>query len=317
MFPQRTLAQTAPSCSAPISSPSDLNVQLIAHGGQTLFRQGERIKLKIRYTSPSREKYLLDNRSYDRSGRLDGVDLLCLEPNGGTDPLDDYFHSYGGFIGGGLSSEEQIGISPLTTGLELNEWKSLPPGKYRLSILSNRIFAGKESDYKTWNRTPVPGQSNWIRFQVVSAEPAWQSSALSSAVRTLDSPKSTQDEREDAAKVLRFLNSEDAARELVRRFSNSQGNLRWEFEAGLYGTHYRETAIQEMRAVLRNSQGVPKEWFVDLLVILEMQSDPKFRRLRYGSESAENEKTPRSGFEAEHKRRVAEYSSKVASGTFK
>ena len=220
-------------------------------------------------------------------------------------------------MGGGLFGKQQIGISPLTTGLEVNEWRSLPPGVYRLSILSNRVSLGKEADPHSWSNPVVPVQSNWISFQIVRADPAWQSSTLSTALRTLESQSATQDQKEDAARVLRFLDSEDAARELARLFWNSEGNLQWQFEAGLYGNPFRQNAIQGMRDVLRSSHGIEKKRFIDVLVNLEMQSDPKFRQLRFGTRVAENEKTPGASFEAEQKRRFAEYSSKVASGTFR
>lgn len=317
LLSQLSLAQRSPSCSTNEDSPSDVTIQLAPDRGQTVFRQGEIIRLTFRYTSRSPKKYLLNNRNYDRSGRLDGVDELCLQPDTGTDPLDDYFHSYGGFIGGGLSSDQQISTTPVTSNLDLNEWTSLQPGTYTLSILSHRISMGDESDYKTWNHDAIPVRSNSITFQVVSAEPAWQSSVLNNAVKTLNSPRSTEEERENAARALRFLNSEEAARELARRFWMSAGNLRWEFEAGLYGNPYRRTAIQAMRAVLRDSHGVSRDWFIDLLVNLEMQSDPRFRQFRYGSESAENEDPPSSTYASEHNRRVAKYSLKVATGTFR
>jgi hypothetical protein len=315
MCARQIIAQVA-SCPTTVSSPSDLSVRLTLKRGQTVFRQGEIVGLEIHYSSSSLGKYLLNNRNYDRSGRLDGFDLLRLEPDIGTDPLDDYFHSYGGFMGGGLFSEQQIGAGPLKTDLELNEWRSLPPGQYRLSILSKRVSLGNERNIKSWNNPPIPVQSNWVSFEIVKAEPSWLASAFSGAIRTLDSPTPTLEEKGHAARVLRFLDSEDASRELVRRFWNSDPeNLRWDFEAGLYGTPFRRAAIQEMRAVLRESRDATKDWFIDVLVNLELQSDPRFRMLRYGTQLAEKDNG--SSYEAERKSRVFAYTSKVESGTFK
>lgn len=315
---RQPIAQVIPSCPAKPNSPRDVAVELTLDRGQRVFRQGEIVGLKIRYSASSKKRYLLDNKSYDRSGRLDGLDLLCLQPDPGTDPLDDYFHSYAGFMGGGLFSKQQIGENPLSTDLELNEWRILPPGEYRLSILSKRVALGTERNVKTWNSPPVSVQSNWISFQIIEAEPVWQSSVLSRAIRTLDSPNSTLDEKEHAARVLRFLDSENASRELVRRFWNSgPESLRWEFEAGLFGTPFRRTVIQEMRVALRDSHDSTKDWFIDTLVNLELQSEPRFRQMRYGTQVANSEKSPGSSYEAEHERRTSEYSSKVASGTFK
>jgi len=243
--------------------------------------------------------------------------LICLQPDLGIDPLDDYFHSYGGFIGGGLFSEQQITAKPLSTDLELNEWRSLPPGEYRLRILSKRISVGGEGNPKTWDHAPVPEQSDWISFRITKPEPAWQSSALRAAITTLDSPSSTPDKKEHAARVLRFLQSEDAARNLARRFWNSEGNLRWDFEAGLYGTPFRKTAIQEMKTVLRESRDGTKDWFIDVLVNLELQSDLRFRQLRYGTQLADLEKNPGSSYEKEQRRRAVKYASEATLGTLR
>jgi hypothetical protein len=49
---------------------------------------------------------VVNNRNYDRSGRLSGEEIFCLAPERGTDPLDDYFHSILGYMMGGLSSDQ-------------------------------------------------------------------------------------------------------------------------------------------------------------------------------------------------------------------
>ena len=313
---QQVIAQVTQSCSGSAVTRPDLSIELALDHGQKVFRQGEIVRLRIQYSSRSESKYLLDNRNYDRSGRLDGLDLICLQPDLGADPLDDYFHSFAGFASGGLFSEPQITVKPLWTEMELNEWRSLPPGEYRLSILSKRVSEGNQSNPKSWKAVSL--QSNWITFRIIEAEPVWQSSILSGAIKTLDSSKSTEEETENAARELRFLNSEDAARELVRRFwRSSPENLRWDLEAGLWGNPFRRTAIREMKSILRESRDGNRRWFIDVLVNLEMQTDSRFRQLRYDSELAVREKDPGSSCEKEHKRRASEYELRAASGTLK
>ncbi len=290
-------------------------MELTLANDQRLFRQGEIIRLTIRYSSGQKSKYLFNNRNYDRSGRLSGLDLICLQPDPGTDPLDDYFHSYGGFIGGGLFTKQQFTAKPLSMDLELNESRSSPPGEYRLKILSKRLPVGDEGNPKTWNQAQVPVQSDWISFRVVKAETGWQSSALRDAITTLDSPRSTPDKRIYAARVLRFLDTEDAARDLARRFWDSERDLRWDFEAGLFGTPFRKTVIQEMKTVLRESRNGTRERFIDVLVNLEMQSELRFRQLRYGTQFADQEENRGSSYETEHRRRTVEYASEAALGT--
>jgi hypothetical protein len=122
-----------------------------------------------------------------------------------------------------FSPKQQVSAKPISTALELNEWVSLPPGKYLLSILSKRISVGVEGDYKTWDHASVPLQSGWINFRITRPDPGWQSSTLRDAITILDSPISTAEKKEHTARVWRFLDSEDAARDLARRFWTARG----------------------------------------------------------------------------------------------
>jgi hypothetical protein len=153
------------------------------------------------------------NENYDRSGRLSGAEMFCIEPERGTDRFDDYFHSLRAIMGGGLSSDQDPARQPLTMDLELNEWKSLPPGSYRLAIIGNRLRLGQERDTTTWQNTIIPLRSNTVEFEVAPADPDWQASQLNSARRILDSPDAKTEERKHAARMLRFLGSEASTRE--------------------------------------------------------------------------------------------------------
>lgn len=94
-----TRGQTT-QCSGILSSPGDASLRLDLKGGQTVFRQGEIIALTAKYTADSSKKYLVNTRNYDRIGRLSGEEVFCLEPDRGSDPLEDYFHSVLGGMGG-------------------------------------------------------------------------------------------------------------------------------------------------------------------------------------------------------------------------
>src|SRR5215469_12432495 len=86
-------AQTSSDpCTTTINQPSDVSLQLKLENGQSVFREGEIIGLAADYSSSVPNKYSLSTASYDRSGRLDGIEVFCLEPDTATDPLYDYFH---------------------------------------------------------------------------------------------------------------------------------------------------------------------------------------------------------------------------------
>jgi len=220
-------------CAPVVDQPGDISLQLSLKDGQTIFRQGEVIGLTVTYSSASEKPYSLDTRSYDRSGRLSGTEVSCIDPPIERDPLTDYFEGGVGWTGGGLSSTWELRRQgPFVVNIELNEWKSLSPGSYHLRISGHRVSLPGENP----EARPIPLQSNEVEFQVVEASAEWQAEQLSAAMHTLDSADPSSDEAKRAVKVLRFLGSEASTRELARRYwgSNAQP-LGWDLKFGLFG----------------------------------------------------------------------------------
>ena len=89
-------------CLQAANQPGDVAVQLSLKNGQSVFREGEIVALAVEYSSSASKKYYLNTRNYDRSGRLDGMEVFCIDPDTGHDPLSDYFNGAMGFFGGGL-----------------------------------------------------------------------------------------------------------------------------------------------------------------------------------------------------------------------
>ena len=282
--------RVADPCSIPMQQPSDLTLQLSLDNGQTTFHEGEIIALTAEYTASAEKKYFANTANYDRSGRLNGMEVFCLDPSTGADPLDDYFNGGMCFMGGGLFGEKDLSAEPYSVRLELNEWRRLPPGSYHLRIVSNRITAPTESDANPIIAPPIPVQSNEVEFEVVEADSAWQASQLADAVRALDSASpgsaaldsaaqdsaaKASDEARHAARVLRFLQSDAAARELAQRFwSGNDQPFGWDLKFGLYGSPHRTTAIAAMKAALRDPEHPVTQEFIQTLALLEVESDP-------------------------------------------
>lgn len=270
-------AQSEPDpCEATAVAPTDVTLRLSLNKGQTIFRRGEIVALTAEYSSTAEKKYSLSTRGYDRSGRLVGVEDFCLDPANGTDPLADYFNGAGMCIQGGLSSELDVGTKPFSVNLELNEWKSVPVGSYRLSVVGHRVVIPSENGPYAPGAQPVPLRSNEVEFQVVEAEPAWQTAQLAAAESVLDSSDPSGEETKHAARVLRFLGSEPATREIVRRFwSSSDQPFGWDLKFGWYGSPFRSTVINAMKSALKDPQHPVTQDFVQNLATLELQADPK------------------------------------------
>lgn len=228
------------------SNPTGVGFTVRLKGGQTRFHPGEVIALELAFSSSLPGIYQLDNATYDRSGRL-AIDDFHLDPEDGTaDPLEDYFDSgLFGFMGGGLRAYPELEAKPYVVKADLNEWVRFGrPGRYRLYVTSHRVapVRRREGDDETTRVT-----SNAVEFEILPADPAWSKRALAEAVRALGS-KGAEADRRDACVMLRFLDTEAATRELVRRLrgDDSQSGCEAHLNFGLLGTPHRALAVSEM-----------------------------------------------------------------------
>lgn len=300
------------SCAAGGSQPSDVTLRLSLKNGQSIFRKGEIISLIEEYSSTAEKTYYLSTRNYDRSGRLVGMEIFCITPDTGSDPLADYFNGIGLSMGGGLGSELELGREAHAITLELNEWKSLPPGSYRLSVEGHRVSTPTDNNPYGANARPIALRSNEVEFQVIEADPAWQAEQLSAAVQILDS-SDTGDEAKHAARVLRFLGSEASTRELAHRYwSGNDQPFGWDLKFGLFGSPYRTIAIEGMKNALRIPPHPVTEEFVQTLATLELESDPKSRLPQYDAHHEEEWTKVRAAYTAEFDKRMAKYMSQAA-----
>ncbi|HZU25571.1 MAG TPA: hypothetical protein VFA04_08615 [Bryobacteraceae bacterium] len=264
-------AETPDPCAA-TSAASDVQFTIALKDHGPVFEYGEIIPLALTFTSSTKNRYWADDRNYDRSGRL-GIEQYCLEPDA-PDPLATYFRT-GAFMGGALGSERMLGSTPFIASAELNEYRSPGPGHYRLYAVTQRVWrtrdAGENANYE---RVDVPVRSNSIDFQVNAPNPAWQAEQLRNAVETLTGAGSPEDARA-ASRRLRFLNTKGSTKQLARLFGLkpeqfADANLMF----GLYGSPYRQLALDSMHAELSVPEHPVTPQFLGTLVNLQIGSDP-------------------------------------------
>lgn len=207
-------------------NPPGLRFTVRLKDNQTRFRQGEIIRLELSFSSPSAKTFILDNASYDRSGRLE-MDTFVLDHKDGTvDPLYDYFNSgLFGFMGGGLRGMPELSDKPEVITADLNEWIRFDkPGHYRLYVESGRV--GKklnpEDRYGTHSSAVV---SNVVEFDILPADEKWASQKLNEGIMAL--AKKDADHRA-ACRTLRFLGTMAAASKMVNRFRGEDSNCDFE-----------------------------------------------------------------------------------------
>ena len=258
------------------SSTSDVQFDLALKDHGSIFRQGEIVPLTLSFSSSVKGRYTAMIATYDRSGRL-SEERYCVAPDA-PDPLESYFKTRG-TIGGGLRGMKVLDETPLTAEAELNEWRSLPPGHYRLYAVSRRVSRPRDPQEDTASPNVTETlRSNAVEIEVTAADPAWQAEQLQTAIQTLTGTPAPEEGRH-AARVLRFLNTEDSAREMAKLFwgLNQQQPLGWEFMFGLYGSPYRQTVIDAMRSELGAPGHAITSEFLDTLANLQVNAEPQWQ----------------------------------------
>lgn len=253
------------------STVADAKITISTAGSRTSFHDGEIIPLVLSFTSPALRRYWVDNRSYDRTGRLN-FEAYCLQP-AAPDPLADYF-AVGAFITGGLGSERQLSTKPFIATADLNEWRRLGPGHYRLFVVSSRVWRPPEPGEATpYDRVPVTLRSNTIEFDVTESDSKWSTEQLQQA--TIEYENGNDAQRREAARRLRFLNTKESAATLAKLFYelNSEPGG-WDLMFGLVGSPYRAEAIAAMQQEIDDPQHPIAQDFLRTLTNLQIYADP-------------------------------------------
>jgi hypothetical protein len=253
---------------------ADVRLVLSVRGDRSTFRIGEVIPLELAFTSSSPKKYQIDKATYDRSGRL-GLETWAIQPDGGfDDPLAIYFGSFSAFIGGGLRGFEVLSDKPVVIQAELNEWvRFKQAGRYRVTATSGRV---SRLDSSRWRGVSVT--SNEVELTIIPASAAWQERTLEHALAGLDGPKQA-DAYRDATKLLRYLGSEAAAREIARRMRGPDESS--EFMFGLVGSPAKDAGLDEMQDLLASAGFPVTNLFLRTMSVLAVTpggSDPPAQR---------------------------------------
>jgi hypothetical protein len=261
-------------CSAP-SSLSDVQLSLSVKNRRPTFQAGEIVPLVLTFTSTTANRYWADVRNYDRSGRL-GIEVYCVEPKT-PDPLASYFR-LGAFFGGGLGSTRALDTTPFTAEAELNEWSTLAPGHYRVYAVSHRVWRPPDPSEQTpYGRTSEVVRSNTVDLEVLAADPKWQSEQVQLATQALTSSTPPEEARQ-SARVLRFLNTGASTLQLAKLFGslNQQQSTNWDLMFGLYGSPYRQLAIDSMHNEITASDHAITSELLRTLVNLQISADTEW-----------------------------------------
>jgi hypothetical protein len=266
----------------------DAHLELRCPASSAQFRMGEAIPLDLVFTATTPKRYEVNMAAYDRSGRM-SFEAFEVAPRQGTrDPLAIYFAS-GVFLGGGLATHRFLSEAPETIHLDLNEWVSIDrPGIYRVSVTSHRVADVRASQEPAGKEIAL--KSNQIVLEILPASPEWQrAKLLEIRARLSGKPSSAftpNDPRLGAAKALRYLGSEDAAREMARGLRGEDPQADWQFGFGLVGSPHRREGLAEMQTLLRNPDFPVGGQFVYMMSLLDLDPDRPPQDLRTQREEA-------------------------------
>jgi hypothetical protein len=249
-------------------NPAGISFTIRLAGARREFRQGEVIRIEMSFSCSLSKKYEMSGQTWDRSGRLK-LDEFTIDPaDGFSDPLYDHFHSGFGMMGGGGGGVNTLGEKPQLITYDLNEWFRFDrPGKYRLYVTSPRARPIKR-DGQTGN---VILTSNAVEFEITPADPGWQEKELKRVIQALDADDRNADRR-TSCRALRFLGSEAAVAEMVRRYGDWDDECAFEYYAGLIGSPHRGLVIEKMESGLAMPDQPVSNGWLDLLARFVMIS---------------------------------------------
>jgi hypothetical protein len=226
--------------------PEAVDFQISA--AKSEFYSGELIPLQLSFTSTQPKAFLAETRLQDRIGRMNGAEEFLVDPAALTkDPLHG-LPGEGGGLGGISGGPIQLSEKPFAFERLLNEWvRFLRPGQYRIAVLSRRVR-------QDGSVAPLELVSNILTLRIVPAPAAWVKQQIADAVRVLDAPTDPNPEtqllRQRAGSTLRFLESPEAALELVRHLGSGNDVNSWSLHAGVLGSPYRKQLLPVMEARL-------------------------------------------------------------------
>lgn len=269
--PQQQVKEISPEDSTYIAkhleavadNPEGLSFNLRLKDTKKQFRQGEIIWVEMAIASHKPHLYRM--RAFQRTclESLRATEMFHVLPDGASDPLYEYYNAHPPNFGcnGGRAVSELV-ESPKIINYRLNEWLRFDkPGKYKLYLTLPQIHRFPTKETIAENVSSLKTTSSIIEFEILPASEKWAKQELLRAVTVLDD-SSQVSKHDEAAAVLRYLDTEDAIKEMIKRFGE------YDFSLGLAGSSKREFMIAEMEQRIALPEQVVSTNYLDLLTRL-------------------------------------------------
>ena len=257
------------------NNPAAVQFRVRLPEGRSSWYIGEIIPLRLEFSSSSDGKWLVSSRTGDRVGRLNGVDEFNVDPASGTsDPLHG-LPSTAGVIKGVFSAPDPLGSEPVEIIRDLNERVRFErPGSYRLYVTSSRVCHAREPGRDRHAPLCSPSEkteivSNVVSIDIAAPPAAWARDRLRAALEVLDNPGSEFEERGQAVRVLRFLETPEAAEAMARRLGKDH-HQRYDLRRGILSSPHRAQVLPYMGARLISPRQPVTFPFIEALADLFM-----------------------------------------------
>ncbi len=268
----------------PLSAQQDqatLNFQTA--NGQSTFHIGERIPLKLTFSSPNDTGYQIAPLVRGRGDEFDCNRFEVLSPAAGwSDPLEMYFKQDLMRTGHGWSWPPLKKAKPVEASLDLNEWIRFDqPGDYTVKVTSSCVYKNQRMSSFSLSKT--------ITLHIVPATPEWQDKKFKMILPNLDlydqpypplqsgeSPQQLANRREElsgnARGDLKYLATSVAIDEMTARLRSEKYNFADQCSIGLMGLPpaMRETAIVSMNKRIEEPDFPITTWFFSTLSFLHV-----------------------------------------------
>jgi hypothetical protein len=251
--------------------------------GQSTFKMGERIPLKLTFSSPNDTDYVIAPLIRARGGEFDCNRFEVVSPAiGWSDPLEMYFKQDLIRTGHGWSWPSLKASKPVEASVNLNEWIRFDQqGDYTIKVTSFCVSRVQGAVCYSLSGT--------ITLQIVPASPEWQNEKFKSILPNLDlfdqplpqaqPGESSQAQAEHREKLfenarddLKYLATPAAIDEMTLRLRSEKYNFADQCSIGLEGLPpaMRETAIASMNRRINELDFPINQWFFSTLSFLNV-----------------------------------------------
>jgi hypothetical protein len=261
-------------------------LQVRTADGRALYHVGERISLSLSFTGPENKRFETNMASYDRSGRMAYEEFHVTPAYGWVDPLNVYFGSSSGYMGGGLTVFAPLSEKPTFVNLNLNEWVRFDqPGTYTIVVVSHRVSGVSTGSSGSLGAQSLGLTSNPIQLHIIPATKAWERAKLSSVLNELEENSKATGPEPDSLKGaiadLRFLGTAAAARVMAQHLREDEPVLMYECALGLDGLRegLHLIALAAMNRRIDDPNFPVSSWFLNTMSVLQLSdADPAVQR---------------------------------------